>query len=118
MKIVAAAIAAAGLVAVPAIATAATPAHEQVSVIASASEGREVVTMKISTSGLNLATPEGAMALRKRVHREIAAVCNPGDRLGADFSPDYQCRKEMARNVEPTLLAITQSALVRPAGAN
>lgn len=84
--------------------------HITVSVDGSAQGGRERVALQVSTEGLNLAAPAGVAKLRKRLERAIAYACNPGDRLDADLSPDYQCRQEMATSAEPALLAIAQGA--------
>jgi len=92
MKYVGAALAAASLFASPAIS--AVP------------QGREKVTISVSTEGLNLSSVEGVQRLRDRVDRAIAKACNPGDRLDADMSPDFQCRREMASSVLPTLAKI------------
>lgn len=80
--------------------------------IASASEGREQVAVKVQTSDINLADPAALDKARARLNRAIAAACNPGDRLNADMSPDWQCRREMAASAEPAmqqLAAIAQA---------
>jgi len=57
---------------------------------------RETVSVAVSTEGVNFADPASVAKFRTRVARQIAAICNPGDRIGADMSPDFQCRKSMA----------------------
>jgi UrcA family protein len=88
MKILSAAVAAATLFAAPTLASAA-PANN-----------REQVSVSVKTSDLDLSRPEHVERLRGRVARAVAAACNPGDRLNADMSPDWQCRNEMGANAE------------------
>lgn len=79
-------------------------------VIADVPRGREPVSINVSTAGLDLTTQRGRNALRVRMDKEIAVACNPGGRLNADFSPDFQCRGEMAANARPTLLRLATEA--------
>jgi UrcA family protein len=79
-------------------------------VMAEVPEAREPVSLTVSTQGLDLTQPAGVKALQSRMDKAIAAACNPGDRIGADLSPDYRCRQEMAANVEPTLQQIAARA--------
>lgn len=88
MKIVSAAVAAATLFA--------APAHA----VAPSAQNRELVSVAVSAEGLDLSRPEHIERLRTRVARAIAAACNPGDRLNADTSPDWRCRREMGANAE------------------
>lgn len=90
MKYISIALAAAGLLASPALA-------------ADAPQGREQVSVQVSTNGLDMTTQAGVDKFRARVDKAVAAACNPGDRVGADMAPDYKCRREMAANVQPTL---------------
>jgi len=96
MKYIAAALVAASLLA-PASALAET-------------QVREPVSLAVSTQGLDLTRPAGVKALQSRMAKAIAAACNPGDRIGADLSPDYRCRQEMAAHVQPTLQRIAARA--------
>lgn len=80
------------------------------SVMAEPPRGREPVSLAVSTQGLDLTQPAGVKALQSRMDKAIAAACNPGDRIGADLSPDYRCRREMAANVGPTLQQIAARA--------
>ncbi|MET0238646.1 MAG: UrcA family protein [Sphingobium sp.] len=91
MKHLNAAIAAISVLAAPAIASAATPNH------------REPVSVAVSAQGLDLSRPEHIDSMRKRVARAISEACNPGDRLSADNSPDWQCRQEMRANAETAM---------------
>lgn len=79
-------------------------------VMAETPRAREPVSLAVSTQGLDLTQPAGFKALQSRMDKAIAAACNPGDRIGADMSPDYRCRREMAANVQPTLLQIAARA--------
>ncbi|MET0363256.1 MAG: UrcA family protein [Sphingobium sp.] len=82
------AIAAVGLLVAPAIAPATAPHH------------RESVSVAVATKDLDLSRPEHIARLRDRMARAIALACNPGNRLNADISPDWQCRREMGANAE------------------
>lgn len=80
MKIVATALVAAGLLA-------STGAY---------AKARENVALRVSTAGVNFADADSVAKFRNRLSKEIADFCNPGDRIGADTAPDFQCRKSMA----------------------
>ena len=97
MKNLGAALAAACLIATPAFAADATPNREQVSI-------------QVSTDGLDMTTQNGVSQFQSRVNKAIASACNPGDRVGADLSPDYKCRREMASNVQPTITRMAARA--------
>jgi UrcA family protein len=97
MKYLYAAIAAVGLFASGTAASAAT------------SQNREAVSISVVTAGLDLGSEQDVGKLRTRVSRAIALACNPGDRLNADMSPDYQCRREMAANAAPQLNQLLRS---------
>ncbi len=71
---------------------------------------RENVALHISSDGVNFADPASVSAFRGRVAQEIARVCNPGDRIGADMSPDFKCRREMSASFEPSIAAMTSAA--------
>jgi UrcA family protein len=103
MKYVGAAIAAATLFATPAV---------------MADTGREHVQITVSTADLDLTTQQGVDQLRTRMDKAIAAACNPGDRAGADLSPDFKCRREMAANVQPTMQQIAARATEVRSAAN
>lgn len=60
----------------------------------------EQVSVRVSSEGVNFADPASVEKFRARVNRQIAAICNPGDRLDADLSPDFACRKSMAATSE------------------
>ncbi len=97
MKIIISAVAAAALV-VPSLATA-----NDITV-----QGREAVSVTVSSADLNLSTVEGLQTLRSRMAKAIAATCNPGDRIGADMSPDFKCRQEMSAKGETQILQLAQ----------
>lgn len=67
---------------------------------------RENIKLRLPAS-LERSDPADVIALRNRAMREIERACNPGGRLNADMSPDWQCRREMAANLE---LALRQRA--------
>ena len=95
MKTVAAALAAFGLVvAAPSFAT---------------EKPRETVSVGVSAHGLDLSRAEHREKLRLRMARAIAQACNPGDRIGADLAPDWQCRREMTASAEPALRRLATS---------
>ena len=75
-------------------------------------QGREDVALRISASGVNFSDPVSVNAFRNRVAREIAVVCNPGDRLNADFTPDFQCRRELTATAEPAISTLASKATV------
>ena len=60
----------------------------------------EKVAVRVSTEGVNFNDPVSVEKFRAKVDRQIAAICNPGDRLDADLSPDFACRKSMAVTAE------------------
>lgn len=78
--------------------------------LASAPQGREAVSVSVRTDDINFADPADLAKVRARLDRAVAAACNPGDRIGADVTPDWQCRREMARNAEPTIQQLAQRA--------
>ena len=87
-------------------------------VSAEAAKPRENVSINVSSADLDLTTPDGVAQLQSRVDKAIAAACNPGDRVGADLSPDYKCRREMAANVQPTMQQIAARATQSRFGSN
>lgn len=78
--------------------------------IASAPEGREAIAVTVQTSDINLSDPAAIRKAQLRLDRAIAAACNPGDRIGADMSPDWQCRREMAASAEPAMQQLANRA--------
>jgi UrcA family protein len=71
---------------------------------------RESVAFRLNTAGVNFADPASVEAFRKDVDRQIAAICNPSDRIGADMKPDFRCRKEMKASVEPAVARLVAAA--------
>ena len=53
----------------------------------------QVVTVNISTNGLNLADPRDVSRLQSRVETAVAAACNPRTSLSIYVSPDRACAK-------------------------
>ncbi|MEJ5976444.1 UrcA family protein [Novosphingobium sp. PS1R-30] len=87
-------------------------------VMADAPKAREPVSINVSSADLDLTSPDGVAKLQGRIDKAIAAACNPGDRVGADLSPDYKCRREMASNVQPTMQQIAARATQSRFGSN
>ncbi len=77
---------------------------------ATETEQREGVALRINSAGVNFADPAAVAAFRRDVARQIAAACNPGDRVGADTKPDFRCRREMAATLEPTVTYLAARA--------
>jgi UrcA family protein len=98
MKYYGAALAVAGLFATPAL-------------NAEVPRGRETVSINVSTDGLDLTTQRGVRQLQVRMDRAIDSACNPGERLNADMSPDFRCRREMAADAWPTMQQLTSKAV-------
>jgi len=71
---------------------------------------RESVSLKVDAASVNFADPASVAALRRQVERQIEEACNPGDRVDADMKPDFKCRREMAANLDPTLVQLAQRA--------
>jgi UrcA family protein len=71
---------------------------------------RESVSLKVDAAGVNFADPADVVALRRQAERQIAAACNPGDRINADMKPDFKCRREMAANLDPTIVQLAMRA--------
>ena len=71
---------------------------------------REQVALKIDTASVNFADATSVNALRRDITRQIAGICNPGDRLDADLSPDFKCRNQMVASVEPTIQKLVARA--------
>jgi len=74
---------------------------------------RESVTLKISTAGVDFANPKSVAAFRRNIERQIAAACNPGDRIDADYAPDFQCCAEIATTVELIVTRMAMRAIER-----
>ncbi len=75
----------------------------------------EKVQVRVSTAGINFNDPDSVAQFRQRVERQIAAACNPGDRLNADMSPDFACRKSMTGNAEVRIAALQTTSNSRMA---
>lgn len=79
---------------------------------------REKVSFNVNTAGVDFASAESVGAFRRDMERRIAAACNPGDRLNADMSPDFKCRKELASTMEPSIQQLVARATDRRFAAN
>lgn len=99
MKIVAAAIVAASLIAGS----------------SAVAKSRENVELRVSTAGVNFADAASVAKFRAQVAKEIAAQCNPGDRVNADLSPDFKCRNSMQQVSEVRIAQLTTNANSRMA---
>lgn len=71
---------------------------------------RENVSLKTNADAVNFTDAKSVSAFRRDMARQIAAICNPGDRLGADLAPDWHCRNEMAASLELTIRARVSNA--------
>jgi len=71
---------------------------------------REKVAVPVAANGVDFANPEAVARFRAAAARQIAAACNPGDRIGADLAPDFKCRREMAASIEPKVRQLVMSA--------
>ena len=72
--------------------------------------GREKVSLPVSAAGVDFTNPDAVAKFRTTVARQIAAACNPGNRIGADLSPDYRCRREMTASIEPKVRQLVMAA--------
>ncbi len=79
---------------------------------------RENVSLTIPTASVDFANPVGVAAFREAVARQIALVCNLGDRLDADLSPDWQCRRELNASAEPAIRQMAARASGQQAAIN
>lgn len=73
------------------------------SAAATEADQREVVSLRVNSAGVNFADPAEVAQFRREVERQIAAACNPGDRVNADTKPDFRCRRELVASLEPTV---------------
>jgi UrcA family protein len=71
---------------------------------------REKISLPVTAAGVDFADPEAVARFRADAARQIAAACNPGDRIGADLAPDFKCRREMAASIEPKVKQLVLSA--------
>lgn len=79
---------------------------------------REPVSIRVSTSDLDLSNPRDQERLRMRMKRAIAEACAPQDRLNLDPSPDLQCHQEMAANAAPLISGMAQTSASKTVGQN
>lgn len=79
---------------------------------------REAVSIKVSTSGLDLNTARGQQQLRSRMKRAIEATCRPSDVYSSYQSEDNQCFQEMALSANSQIQSYAQNADNRAVGKN
>ncbi|HET9628078.1 MAG TPA: UrcA family protein [Novosphingobium sp.] len=72
--------------------------------------GREQVSLSVRAQNVDFADPAAVARFRADAQRAIAAVCNPGDRIGADYTPDFKCRHEMSASIEPKVNQLVMAA--------
>ena len=121
MKTLNAAFAAACLLVAPSAAMAATAQdvdNVEISVLAPAQHSREPIELRVSTAGLDLSKPQNLERLRSRVTTAIETACNPGNRINADLSPDWQCRREMGANATAALYTLARHGGSRSIASN
>ena len=71
---------------------------------------RENVALSVKAEGVDFANPEAVAKFRSDAARAINVACNPGDRIGADLTPDFKCRREMAASIEPKVRQLVLAA--------
>ena len=74
---------------------------------------REDVSVKLDAAGVDFASATSIAQFLRAAERRIAEACNPGDRVGADLSPDFKCRKQLAASLEPTVQKLAMRARER-----
>ncbi|MET0363950.1 MAG: UrcA family protein [Sphingobium sp.] len=79
---------------------------------------REAVSIKVSTTGLDLSNPRDLNRLRGRMTKAIAKACNPSDVYSASLSPDRQCYSEMAMSADSAVQRVAQSAMGQQTAQN
>ena len=121
MKTLNAAFAAACLLVAPSAAMAATAQDVdavEINVLAPAQHSRESIELRVSAAGLDLSNPQNLERLRSRVTKAIETACNPGNRINADLSPDWQCRREMGANATAALYTLARHGGSRSLASN
>lgn len=78
--------------------------------VSTAGADREQVAIRVSTDGVDFADANSVASFRRDLNRQINAVCNPGDRLNADMSPDFTCRHQMIASAEPSIQKLVMDA--------
>jgi len=72
---------------------------------------REAVSLRVPTAGVDFAKPAAVEAFRSNVERQIAAACEPADRVGGNTMPDFKCRREMAASLAPAVTELAARAV-------
>jgi UrcA family protein len=78
-------------------------------------KARENVELRVPTAGVDFADAGSVAKFRAKVAKEIAEQCNPGDRINADLSPDFKCRKSMQQVSEVRIAQLATTANSRMA---
>ena len=121
MKTLNAALAAACLLVAPSTAMAGTSLDRdgaEIVAVGPAQHARERIELRVSTANLDLSNPQSLERLRSRVTRAIEIACNPGDRVNADLSPDWRCRREMGASATATLYTLARQGASRSLASN
>lgn len=81
---------------------------------------REAISVRVSTSGLDLNTARGQERLRTRVKWAIERACNPAGRFSLDNSTDAQCHQEMitSASASPLMRNLAQNQTANPVAQN
>ncbi|MDB5686953.1 MAG: hypothetical protein JWR77_1542 [Rhizorhabdus sp.] len=104
MKKLSAAVAAAVLLTTPALADTAP--------------GREQVSIKVPTNGLDMSQADATNRLRARVNKAISEVCKPGGSYEAYQTIDPVCVDEMAAKADAIVQQIAAKASVSHLASN
>ncbi|MES3152291.1 UrcA family protein [Sphingomonas faeni] len=67
---------------------------------ASASSGREPVSVRVSRAGLDLTSDVGRTAFQRRLHSAITSACQSHGAGLAALADAQQCRKEMTADAD------------------
>ena len=70
------------------------------STVASASSGREPVSVRVSRAGLDLTSDVGRTAFQRRLHSAITSACQSHGAGLAALADAQQCRKEMTADAD------------------
>ncbi len=90
----------------------------ELDVLAPAQNARERIALRVSVADIDVTNPQSLERLRARVSKAIAANCNPGGRLNADETPDWQCRREMGASANAALYALARQGTSTSVGGN
>lgn len=77
---------------------------------AASAKPREHVSLNVSTAGYDLTKPRDVAKLRQHISDVIAATCDPSDRIGTSYTPDWKCRREMINNADASVTQLAFAA--------